>query len=86
MGTPAHRIWVVGTKRVLGITASASADDAEAPIAPHELLKTLNVAPQNPYGDFVFGDFEVCPFTTERKAEMQMVCVEKAEHLVGKPR
>ncbi len=85
MGTPAHRIWPVGRKSILGITASALADDAEAPIAPRQLLRAFHVGAKNPYGDFVYGDFEVCPFTPQRKGEMQMVCVEKAEHMVSKP-
>jgi hypothetical protein len=84
LGTPPHRIWPVGTKRILGITGSAAANDAEAPIAPRHLLAAFHLSRNNPYGDLVYGDFEVCPFTPERRGEMQMVCVESAEHLVVK--
>lgn len=79
-GTPDLRIWKVGTNRILGITASAIADDAEDPIAPDKLFRAL-------VGDkhFVFGDFELCPFTPEREGHMQMVCVERAENLVIEP-
>jgi len=79
-GTPNLRIWRVGTKRILGVTASGVADDAEEGIAPDSLFRALA-------GDehFVFGDFEVCPFTLERKGHMQMVCVERADNLVIEP-
>src|ERR1700678_3076586 len=57
-GTPNLRIWQIGTDRILGVTGSGIADDDEDAIVPDNLLRALN-------GDehFVFGDFEVCPFT-----------------------
>src|ERR1035437_2642164 len=72
-GTPQLRIWPVGTKRMLGVTAGPIADDADDPIAPKE----LKFDP----GDEIYGDFEVCPFTPERKGHMQMVCVQSATKL-----
>jgi hypothetical protein len=76
-GTPALRIWPVGTKRMLGVTAGPIADDADDPIVP----KTFGI----PNGaEAVYGDFEVCPFTPERKGFMQMVCIESASHMVVK--
>jgi hypothetical protein len=77
-GTPGLRIWPVGTKRMLGITAGPVADDADEPIAPRNLLKHFDGK------SWVYGDFEVCPFTAERKGYMQMVCVESASNLVVK--
>src|SRR6266446_6656389 len=58
-GTPDLRIWRVGTKRILGVTASADANDNDEEIAPDNLLHALD-------GEryFLFGDFEVCPFTS----------------------
>jgi len=79
-GTPSLRIWHVGTKRILGVSAHPEADDAEDPIAPANLLSALGG-----FDHFVFGDFEVCPFTPKRQGHMQMVCVERAENLVLKP-
>ena len=81
-GTPDLRIWRVGTNRILGVTASATADDAEDPIVPKKLLRAQGIPPND---HFVFGDFEVCPFTPEREGYMQMVCVERADNLVIKP-
>jgi hypothetical protein len=75
-GTPSLRIWHVGTNRILGITSRPLADDAENPIAPANLLNSLGG-----FDHFVFGDFEVCPFTPKRQGWMQMVCVERAENL-----
>ena len=79
-GTPALRIWPVGTKRMLGVTAGPVADDADDPIAPSNMLKSPNDI------EAIFGDFEVCPFTPERKGHMQMVCVQSATKLVIKRR
>jgi hypothetical protein len=79
-GTPSLRIWHVGTNRILGVTSRPLADDVEYPIAPANLLNALGG-----FNNFVFGDFEVCPFTPKRPGWMQMVCVERAENLAIKP-
>ena len=76
-GTPALRIWPIGTNRMLGVTAGPIADDADDPIAPKNMLIGPNL-------QGVFGDFEVCPFTLEQKGHTQMVCVESAKNLVVK--
>jgi hypothetical protein len=71
------RLWPVGTKRILGVTAGPELDDANDPIWPQNL--------KFEHGDEdIYGDFEVCPFTPERKGEMQLVCVESASHVVVK--
>ncbi len=77
-GTPALRIWPIGTKRMLGVTAGPVADDADDPIAPSDMLRFTSDV------EAIFGDFEVCPFTPERKGHMQMVCVQSAKKLVIK--
>ena len=63
----------IGTKRMLGVTAGPVADDADDPIVPKNLAFDSSKE--------VFGDFEVCPFTHERKGEMQMVCVQSVKNL-----
>jgi hypothetical protein len=75
-GTPALRIWPVGTKRMLGVTSGQFADDAEDPIVP----KNLRFDPSQR----AYGDCEVCPFTVERPGHMQMVCVQSAKNLAVK--
>jgi len=72
-GTPSLRIWPIGTKRMLGVTAGPVADDADSPICPKEMLK---------WPALEYGDFEVCPFTQEKPGHMQMVCVQSVSHLV----
>ena len=71
------RLWPVGTTRMLGVPAGPIPDDADAPITPKNLTFTPADCP-------IYGDFEVCPFTPERKGAMQMVCIESANHLVMK--
>jgi hypothetical protein len=71
------RLWPVGTKRILGVTAGPELDDANDAIWPQNL--------KFEHGDEdIYGDFEVCPFTPERKGEMQLVCIESASHVVVK--
>jgi len=77
-GTPALRIWPIGTKRMLGVTAGPVADDADDPIAPSNMLRFTSDV------EAIFGDFEVCPFTPDRNGHMQMVCVQSATKLVIK--
>jgi hypothetical protein len=71
------RLWPIGTKRMLGVTAGPIPDDMDDPILPQRLR--INTG-----DDAIYADFEVCPFTPERKGEMQMVCIESATHLVAK--
>jgi hypothetical protein len=70
-------LWPVGTKRMLGVTAGPRLDDADDPIWPQNLKFEHG-------DDAIFGDFEVCPFTPERKGEMLLVCIESASHVVVK--
>ena len=65
------RIWRVGTKRILGVLPP------ENEIVPHNLAKALAG-----FDKQIYGNFEVCPFTLEKPGEMQMVCVESADHLI----
>ncbi len=71
------RLWPVGTKRMLGVTGGPTLDDAGFPIWPQSLQFTSG-------DEDIYGDFEVCPFTLERKGAMQFVCIESASHVVVK--
>jgi hypothetical protein len=74
-GNPTFRIWRIGTNRILGIT-DAEYNDDDMPWLPKSLRTRWG------FGVAVYGDFLVCPFEKERPGNMQMVCVESAEHLV----
>lgn len=80
-GTPAVRVWKIGTNRLLGIYSGLSVDrrslDNENPELPANVAKSFNPAKNR-----IFGDFEVCPLEPERKGAMQAVCVEAAKNVV----
>jgi hypothetical protein len=61
-GTPAARIWRVGTTRMLGIH--------------HDVLPPALAAAVPDFDAQAWGIFRVCPFTRERPGHMQFVCVE----------
>jgi hypothetical protein len=63
---------------MFGVTAGPIADDADDPIFPKNVAKLFTGL------STVYGDFEVCPFTPERKGFMRMVCVESASHIIVK--
>jgi hypothetical protein len=61
-GNPTERIWIIGTKRMLGVRV-----DTDLPKALAEKM--------GDFDDVASGDFEVCPLTREQKGRMQIVCV-----------
>ncbi len=65
------RIWRIGTSRILGVH-----DD----IMPESLTTKMD------WDTEAYGDYDVCPFTPERRGEMQMVCIEGAENVIAKKR
>lgn len=67
-GNPSARIWIIGTKRMLGVEG-----DTDYPIA----LKTR----VGHFDDVATGDFEVCPFTPKRKGWMQIVCIASVSNI-----
>ncbi len=64
-----NRIWVVGTKRLIGIPEFSPLPDN---------LDSVYI----PYKNEVFGDFVLCPLTERKAGEMQFVCMLSASHLV----
>lgn len=82
-GTPAYRMWKVGTKRLLGIYSG--------PSVYHGQLSIDNENPEFPanveeiwdprVGNDLYGDFEVCPLAPEHLGAMRPVCVESAKNL-----
>lgn len=73
-GNPGCRIWVVGTKRILGVAETLPPETSFMPAQLRELLAQ---------GDqLVFADFTVVPLTVDRPGEMRMVRVIRADRVV----
>ncbi len=68
-GNPTRKIWIVGTKRMLGIR-----EGTPLPANVDSLFADLD--------DQIFGDFVVCPLTECKPGAMQVVCVQSASKLV----
>jgi hypothetical protein len=68
------RIWVIGTKRILGISEGRFAPDGYA-FLPSNMPQAID--PEA----FYFGDFTVCPFTADTPGEMRLVCVQAVDGL-----
>jgi hypothetical protein len=79
-GTPALRLWKIGTTRLLGIYSGASVDryslDNENPELPQNLRKVFK-----PYKTTIYADFEVCPLEPERLGTMQAACIESTKNI-----
>lgn len=71
-GNPSRRIWIIGTKRVLGIRE-------ECPI-PDYLQNKLS------FDVDIYGDFLVCPLTKYEPGVMQIVRIKSASHVVIRKR
>jgi hypothetical protein len=61
-GNPTERIWIIGTKRILGLRV-----DTSLPKALEDKLGNFD--------DEVYGDFDFCPFTPEKPGVMQVGCI-----------
>jgi hypothetical protein len=72
-GNPTRRIWVAGTKRLLGVR-----DGAPMPKFLEDTLTSFDVE--------VYGDFEFCPFKPQRPGVMQVGCVAKVANYQLKAR
>lgn len=73
-------LWPVGTKRLLGIQYPPESvrNRYAEPFIPENLKVVLN--PETA----VFGDFVVCPFTTDVPGRLRFVCIQSASHLVAR--
>jgi len=93
-GNPGWRLWKIGTKRILGIYSGPSrfpprtTRDSENPEFPPVLEQVYDkeykrkVAAKDPDAEWppsIYGDFEVCPLTRERKGQMQDACIESVK-------
>ena len=82
-GTPAYRLWKIGTHHLLGIYSGPSvwrgnrlSPDNEDPEFPPNVRRLIQSGLVQ-----VFGDFEVCPLEPERPGSMQAACIESAKNL-----
>lgn len=72
-GTPAARIWPVGTRRMLGVPDGPQGDElASLPANVRDALGS------EPFQTRVFADFRVCPLMPDRPGWMRMVRVHSA--------
>lgn len=78
-GRPSFRIWIVGTRRILGVSHRV-ADESHRPLLPANVWAAFGDG--QAFGTFVYGDFEVCPFTRDRPGWMRLVCIASARNLV----
>lgn len=81
-GTPAFRLWKIGTRRLLGIYSGPNAElrddlDNEHPELPANITRIFD-----PVSNQIFADFEVCPLEPEREGAMQSACIESAKNIV----
>jgi hypothetical protein len=83
-GTPALRLWHIGTTHEFGIYSGVNAEkrdplDNEHPQLPEVLQKRYEVP--NPFELRIYADFEVCPLEPHIPGHMQAACVESANHI-----
>jgi hypothetical protein len=71
-GSPCCRIWVVGTKRILGVAELPP----EKSLLPEKLSELLQ------WENLIFGDFTVVPLTKEESGVMRLVRVIRVENTV----
>jgi hypothetical protein len=72
-GTPCYRIWIVATRRILGV-GGGDLEPAEMPQALQSVFSNTSVE--------VYADFAVTPLTKYEKGVMQMVRVDATSNLV----
>jgi hypothetical protein len=81
-GTPAYRLWKIGTHRILAVHSGPSVKrgeqwDNESPEVPANVERAFT----QPF-DWIFADFEVCPLEPEKAGVMQRACIESAKNIV----
>src|SRR5258707_12519411 len=72
-GTPAIRLWIIGTRRMLGVSEQRFKLPGYRNL-PENLQQQLNGDNQ------IVGAFLVCPFTKPKPREMQLVCDRPESH------
>ena len=79
-GTPAVRLWKIGTHHVFGILSGPRTSDDldnEHPELPANVADKLQ-----PFKNQVFGDFEICPLEPEKPGSMQSACIDQGKNII----
>lgn len=71
-GTLAPRIWIVGTKRILGLPPAYGDDPLYLPMRFNRLA----------WDHYIFADFTVIPLTKDEPGVMRMVRIVSAENII----
>ncbi len=81
-GIPNYRIWIVGTKRILGVHGAAGHpwDENQLPDAVERWMSEGD-GDGPPHSRAAFGDFVVCPLAPDEPKVMRRVCVASASKL-----
>lgn len=74
-GSPALRLWRVGTRRMFGIS------EQRFSVAGYRNVPDY-IESQTNQDVAIFGDFLVCPFTRSQPGAMQLVCIEAGKNLL----
>ena len=72
-GKPTQRIWIVGTKRMLGVSEGRFPPDGYS-FFPSNM-------PDPVFDAFYFANFTVCPFTKDKPEVMRLICVQAVTDL-----
>jgi hypothetical protein len=81
-GNPSVRIWPVGSRRMIGVHDRQGQAEADS-LLPTEVRRLILGREDR---TVVFGDYAVCPLTRRRPGRMQIVFIERADHLVAAQR
>lgn len=76
-GTPSVRIWIIGTRRVLGVDQQDTTFDE----LPANIRQVWRSKGDDLWSRWLYGDFRICPLTPYHKGWMQMVRVESGKNL-----
>ena len=71
-GNPRYRIWIIGTKRILGVPGG----DQKPPAMPQKLEALMSGLTD------IYADFHVTPLTEYQKGVMQWVRIDSVENVV----
>jgi len=82
-GAPSVRIWVAGTRRVLGVVQPHDSFD-DLPASVRTIWNGKDV--EADWATAIHGDFKVCPVGEARPGRMQQVTLVDARRLSTRPR